>query len=183
MRLIILGGPGSGRSTQAQRLAEQLAVTVVSTGEVLRDAIAAATEIGKTVSTYVEKGELVPDELMIEYIKMRLLRPDVANGWILEGYPRTAFQAEELDFLLDSLQQSLTFAISLEVAPDILLHRSLSRAREDDNHEAIERRIALHQEITMPMLDYYEWRSKLLRVDGHQAIETVTQAIVDQLPT
>ncbi|MEB3295520.1 MAG: nucleoside monophosphate kinase [Synechococcales bacterium] len=181
MRLMILGGPGSGRTTQALQLAAALEVKVISTGELLRDAIALETELGQQVKSLVEKGEFVPDEFMIEFIKLRLRRSDVSNGWILEGYPRTAFQAEELDFLLEERQQVIDFAISLEIEAEVLMERSLSRARPDDTPEAIQRRIDLHQDLTLPMLEYYELRGKLLRIDGNQPIPQVTQQILQGL--
>lgn len=182
VRLIILGGPGSGRSTQAEQLAQQLSVQVVSTGNVLRDAIAAETKIGKEIKDTVEKGELVSDEMMIAFIKLRLMRPDLSRGWILEGYPRTAFQAEELDFLLDGLNQALTYAISLEVDRETLCDRCLQRGRNDDTQEAIDRRIELYHELTIPMLEYYGLRGKLLKINGNLPIEHVTQEILRQIP-
>jgi adenylate kinase len=181
MRLMILGGPGSGRSTQATQIAMTLGIQVISTGEVLRDAIALETELGQRVQALVEKGELVPDDLMIEFIKLRLQRSDVQNGWILEGYPRTAFQAEELDFLLEAQQQAIDYAISLEVEPETLMARSVSRGRPDDTPASIQRRIELHQQMTLPMLEYYDLRSKLLRIDGNLAQDRVTQQILEKL--
>ena len=100
MRLVILGGTGSGKGTQTARLCDRLNIPSVSTGVILREGIVLGTELGQQAKTYVSKGELVPDGLMIQFIQQRLQQPDVSNGWILEGYPRTAFQAEELDFLL-----------------------------------------------------------------------------------
>ena len=98
MRLIILGGPGSGKGTQAQKLSNHFGIPWISTGDVLRAEIAAGSQLGKNISDTLAKGELVPDTLMIDFIKARLQQPDANNGWILDGYPRTAFQAEELDF-------------------------------------------------------------------------------------
>lgn len=120
MRFVILGGSGSGKSTQAQRLCRHFDIPLISTGEILREAIelysrfpnANLSSNGRHVQPYVEKGELVPDETTINFIRTRLNKDDINNGWVLEGYPRTAFQAEELDFFLNDLQQKLDWAIS-----------------------------------------------------------------------
>ncbi|MEM9906309.1 MAG: nucleoside monophosphate kinase, partial [Cyanobacteria bacterium P01_D01_bin.44] len=115
MRLILLGGPGSGKGTQAQKLSQQFSVPWISTGEVLRAEVDAGSDLGKKVETLLASGELVPDEMMIAFVKKRLQAVDAAKGWVLDGYPRTAFQAEELDFFLDSVQQAVDYAVWLEV--------------------------------------------------------------------
>ena len=181
MKLVILGGPGAGKGTQAEQLCQSLGITGISTGDILRSAIAAQTELGKQVQRQVEQGELVSDNSIIDLIRQRLLQPDMTQGWLLEGYPRTAFQAEELDFLLDTLDQQLDFAILLQVPDSVLVSRSLTRARTDDTLEAIQRRITLFHECTTPLLEYYAMRDRLLKVDGNQAIAQVQQAIVQQL--
>jgi len=188
VRLIILGGPGAGKGTQGAQLCSQMDILLISTGEILRTAIAAKdsdgeaqTELGRQAQGYVEQGELVPDDVMIQFIRDRLIQPDAANGWILDGYPRTAFQAEELDFLLDDLNQHLNYAILLEVPTPVLVQRSLSRARGDDTLETIQRRIDRFQECTTPLLEYYEMRDRLLKVNGEQAIESLQQEILTKL--
>lgn len=181
VKLIILGGPGAGKGTQAVRLSKTLGIPRISTGDILREAIAAGTELGKQVRAQVEQGELVPDPAMIQLIRERLLQADVAQGWLLEGYPRTAFQAEELDFLLDDLEQHLDQAIWLEVSDSMLMSRSLGRGRVDDTEYTIQRRMALFAERTTPLTDYYEFRDRLLRVNGEQAIAAVEQEIVQRL--
>jgi adenylate kinase len=178
VRLIILGGPGAGKGTQAERLSKTLNLPRISTGDILREAIAAGTELGKQVQAQVEQGELVPDQAMIQLIRERLLQSDVAQGWLLDGYPRTAFQAEELDFLLDDLQQHLDQAIWLEVSESMLMSRSLGQGRVDDTESAIQRRITLFAERTTPLTDYYEFGDRLLRINGDQAIEAVEQEII-----
>lgn len=181
MRLVILGGPGAGKGTQAERLAAALGLRWISTGEILRTAIAEQTALGQQVKSAVERGDLVSDECMIALIRDRLLQPEMADGWVMEGYPRTAFQAEELDFLLDDLKQPLNAAIALEVSEAEMTARSQARAREDDTPEAIQRRLQQFQERTVPLLEYYELRGRLLRVDGNPAIEPVHQAILERL--
>ncbi len=188
MRLVILGGPGAGKGTQAELLQSRLKIVWISTGDILRAAISAQdsdgesqTELGRLAQHYVAQGELVPDETMIQFIRQRLKRADVKNGWLLEGYPRTAFQAEELDFLLDDLNQQLDYAILLETPDSILMERSLSHARQDDTPATIQRRIDLYQERTIPLLEYYEMRDRLLRIRGDQPIERVQQDILTGL--
>ncbi|NJR49335.1 MAG: adenylate kinase [Leptolyngbyaceae cyanobacterium CSU_1_3] len=181
MRLVILGGAGAGKGTQAELLHQKLGIPFISTGEILRTAIATQTELGKQVQSLVESGELVPDEQMIEWIGQRLTQPDITQGWLLEGYPRTAFQAEELDFLLDALHQRLDYAISLEVPDSILVERSRLRARTDDTPDILQRRLMLFHERTQPLLEYYQMRDRLLRVDGSQTVEHVQQEILKKL--
>ncbi|MCU0516425.1 MAG: adenylate kinase [Oscillatoria sp. Prado101] len=181
MRLVILGGPGAGKGTQAHTLCYHLNIPWISTGEILRHAIAAQTELGRLAEPYVEKGELVPDPTMIEFIRKRLQLPDAANGWLLDGYPRTAFQAEELDFLLDELGQQLDWAIWLDVPEDILLSRSIARSRPDDQPEIAQRRLDLFQERTIPMLEYYDYRHRLLKINGNQPPVEVEREILRAL--
>lgn len=178
MRLVVLGGPGAGKGTQAERLSKTLGIACISTGDVLRSAIASGTELGQQVQAKVERGELVPDEAMIQFIRDRLLEPDVTQGWLLEGYPRTAFQAEELDFLLDELNQQLDKAIWLEASSEVLMQRSLSRGRMDDTPDAIQRRIELFQACTTPLLDYYRFRDRLIHINSEQPLEQVEQQIL-----
>lgn len=178
---MILGGPGSGKGTQSRRLHDRLKLPVISTGEVLRDAIAANTFLGVKAKPYVEKGELVPDELMIQFMRMRLLQPDTNNGWLLEGYPRTAFQAEELDFVLEDFAQQLNWAIYLELDESVMVQRSLARSRHDDQLNIVQRRIKLFKDRTIPILEYYEPRQKLLTINANQTPELIEQEILQKL--
>lgn len=181
MRLIMLGGPGSGKGTQAGQLCQRLQIRGIATGDMLRQAIANQSDLGQQVQPYVEAGELVPDDTMIELMRRRLTQADVTSGWILDGYPRTAFQAEELDFLLDDLGQRLNWAIFLEVPAAVLIARSLQRSRADDTLGVVERRIELFQERTIPILEYYERRDRLLRINGSQSPEQVQREILQAL--
>ncbi|MEG3911177.1 nucleoside monophosphate kinase [Microcoleus sp. w2-18bC1] len=178
MRVVILGGPGAGKGTQAELLCSNLSLPLLAVGDILREAIAEDTDLGKLAASYVEKGELVPDATMIEFFRRRLLLWDVFNGWILEGYPRTAFQAEELDFLLEELAQELDWAVWLKVPIEVLLSRSIERDRSDDHPEILQRRLDLFHERTIPLLEYYEYRNKLLTVDGNQSPQQVQQDIL-----
>lgn len=183
MRLVILGGSGSGKSTQAQRLCSHLEIPQISTGEILRDAISQVnvSELGRHAQPYVAKGELVPDEMIIELIRLRLKRPDVSDGWVLEGYPRTAFQAEELDFLLDELGQKLDWAIYLQVPEAVMVNRSLGRSLPDDQPEIVQRRVEIFYDRTVPILEYYDRRRRLLTINGDQIPELVLQNILTLL--
>lgn len=197
MRLVILGGPGAGKGTQARQLCRQLSLSLISTGDMLRQAIASQTDLGRQAQVYVEKGELVPDPILIEFIRQRLLQPDAAKCWLLEGYPRTAFQAEELDFLLDEFEQQLHWAIYLEVSESVMMSRSIGRSRTpqgnplnltpigdlrtDDQPEIVQRRIDLFHERTVPILEYYGYRKRLLTINGDQSPEQVQQDILQKL--
>ena len=190
MRLVILGGTGSGKGTQTANLcgqpkagseADRLNIVSISTGDILRQGIATGTDLGKQAQPYVNQGELVPDELMIQFIKQRLLEPDVSQGWIVEGYPRTAFQAEELDFLLEELQQKLDWAIYLKVSESTMIERSLNRGLPDDRVEVIKRRIYNFQANTLPLLEYYSYGNRLLTINGEQSPDAVAREILEKL--
>jgi len=215
VRLVILGGPGAGKGTQAQPLCRHLGISEISTSDILREAIASQTDLGRQAQVYVEKGELVPDPILIEFMRQRLLQDDAkGRGWLLEGYPRTAFQAEELDFLLDDLGQQLDWAIYLQVPEAVMMSRSLGRSltsgniktmsslaspdepapaptlksvaiardsRPDDQPEIVQRRIDLFYQRTIPMLEYYEYRQRLLNINADQSPDQVQQEILDKL--
>lgn len=206
MRLVILGGPGAGKGTQARKLCRQLAISEISTSDILRQAIASQSELGRQAQVYVDKGELVPDPILIEFMRNRLLQDDAkGKGWLLEGYPRTAFQAEELDFLLDDLEQQLDWAIYLEVPKSVMMNRCLDRwrseieersrtltgnpkvntwgknSRLDDQPEIVQRRLNLFYERTIPILEYYGYRKRLLTIHGDQSPEQVEQEILQKL--
>ena len=195
MRLVILGGPGAGKGTQARLLCSQLSISEISTSDILRHAIASQTDLGRQAQVYVEKGELVPDPILIEFMRERLLQPDAAKGrgWLLEGYPRTAFQAEELDFLLEELEQHLDWAIYLQVPESVMMSRSIARSRTskglaftgevrpDDHPEIVQRRLNLFHERTIPILEYYGYRQRLLTINGDQLPEQVQQDILQKI--
>lgn len=181
MRLVILGGPGAGKGTQAQRIATVMGVDCISPGEILRAAISSGNHLGEQVQSFVEAGELVPDPLMIQLIREWLVRLPLKTGWLLEGYPRTAFQAEELDFLLEDLNQPLDAAILLEAPDTVLMSRSLARGRVDDTEAAISRRIQQFRECTTPLIDYYQFRDRLLLIDSDQPLDHVEQQILEGL--
>lgn len=181
IRFVMLGGPGSGKGTQSRKLAQDLTLPVIATGDILRIAIKKNTHLGNQAKKYVEKGELVPDLIMIEFMRERLQKPDLQSGWILEGYPRTAFQAEEIDFLLEDFEQELDLAVYLEITEEMMIQRSLLRGNLDDKQDIIKRRIELFRERTIPILEYYDYKKKLLTISAEGSIEEVEKEILKQI--
>ncbi len=176
-RLIFLGPPGSGKGTQAQLLAELFKIPHISTGEILRQAIAEKTVLGQKAQSYVDKGELVPDALILDLIRERLSQPDAQRGWILDGYPRNVAQASFLDELIEELHQSSDCAVNLEVPDQVLITRLLLRGRKDDNEQTIRRRLQVYREQTAPVLGYYRDRGRLCSINGDRQLGEVTESL------
>ncbi len=172
--LIFLGPPGSGKGTQGQILATNLNVPHISTGDILRQAIADQTPLGEQAQSYMDKGELVPDFLILDLIQERLGQADTENGWILDGFPRNVPQAEFLDQLLVKINHRAEWVINLNVPDDILVQRLLLRGRKDDTEDTIRHRLVVYQEQTAPLVAYYQEQGKLYSINGDQAPETVT---------
>ena len=187
MRLILLGPPGSGKGTQAQRLVQRYGIVQLSTGEMLRAAVAAETPVGLKAKDIMASGGLVPDEIVIGIISERLDQPDAAKGFILDGFPRTVPQAEALDELLKKKHMRLDAVIELRVNESALLQRVENRVAEmrargeqvriDDTPEVLTRRLASYRSLTEPLIHYYSERRKLLTVDGMMTIEHVAREI------
>ena len=178
MRLVLLGGPSAGKGIQSHRLSQRLQVPGISTGNILREAIASQNPLGKEAEPYLNKGELLPDPMMINFMRSRLVQPDCEPGWILEGYPRTAFQAEELDFLLEDLQQPLTCVIYLKIEEKVMIERSLSRSLVDDQPDVIQKRIDSFQEKIALLLDYYTGKKKLITLSAEDTPENIEMLIL-----
>ena len=176
-RLIFLGPPGSGKGTQAQLLAELFEISHISTGEILRQAIAEKTVLGQKAQSYVDKGELVPDALILDLIRERLGQPDAQRGWILDGFPRNVAQASFLDELIEELHQSPDCAVNLEVPDEVLITRLLLRGRKDDNEQTIRRRLQVYWEQTAPVIGYYRDRGRLYSVNGDRQLGEVTESL------
>ncbi len=168
-RLIFLGPPGAGKGTQAGLLASDFGIPQISTGEHLRAEVKAGTELGLKAKAFMDKGDLVPDPILITLV--RNLLHQQANGWILDGFPRTLSQAEALDQLLADLQQPYDSVISLDVPDDVIVERLLSRGRGDDTPETIRHRLDVYRQQTQPLIDYYSRRQSLQQVDGNQAVD------------
>jgi adenylate kinase len=207
VRLIILGKQGAGKGTQCVRLSRHYVVPHVSTGDMLRAAVRLGTEFGIQANKYMSAGELVPDEVIVGVVKERLEQDDSRNrGFILDGFPRTVFQAEQLEKLLEP--RDIDLAIDIEVATDIVLERLASRRvcsdcgsnfsthnppklnwtcdfcggevvqRPDDTEEAIKRRLDLYEEQTAPLIAWYRGRGKLVTIDGMGPLDDVTARLV-----
>src|SRR5664279_5408184 len=187
MRLILLGPPGSGKGTQAQRLVARYGIVQLSTGEMLRAAVAAQTPVGIKAQHIMASGGLVPDEIVVGIISDRLDQPDAAKGFILDGFPRTVPQAEALDALLKKKRIKLDAVIELRVNESALLQRVETRiaemrgrgeeVRADDTPEVLTQRLANYRALTEPLIHHYSERRKLLTVDGMMTIEHVTAEI------
>jgi adenylate kinase len=187
MRLILLGPPGSGKGTQAQRLVQRYNIVQLSTGEMLRAAVAAQTPIGLQAKDIMASGSLVSDEIVVGIISERIDQPDAKNGFILDGFPRTVPQAEALDDLLKHKHLKLDAVVELRVNESALLERVEKRAAEtrargeevrlDDTPEVLIKRLAAYRSQTEPLIHYYSERRKLLTVDGMMTIEEVTREI------
>jgi adenylate kinase len=187
MRLILLGPPGAGKGTQAQRLINRHGIVQLSTGEMLRAAVAAQTPVGLKAKDVMASGGLVPDEIVIGIISDRLDQPDAAKGFILDGFPRTVPQAAALDELLKKKHLKLDAVIELRVNESALLQRVETRVAEmrargeevriDDTPEVLTKRLASYRAMTEPLIHYYSERRKLLTVDGMMTIEHVTREI------
>ncbi|PDT73809.1 adenylate kinase [Bradyrhizobium sp. C9] len=187
MRLILLGPPGSGKGTQAQRLVHRHGIVQLSTGEMLRAAVAAGTPVGLQAKEIMANGGLVPDEVVVGIIADRIEEPDAKKGFILDGFPRTVPQAEALDELLRKKHLKLDAVVELRVNESALLARVEKRAEEtrargeevrlDDTPEVLTKRLAQYRSLTEPLIHYYSERRKLLTVDGMMTIEHVTREI------
>jgi adenylate kinase len=177
-RLIFLGAPGAGKGTQAQILAESLGIPHISTGDILRAEVKDQTELGLQAKSFMDKGELVPDSLILDMIRGRLAQSDASTGWILDGFPRNVAQAEFLDKLLAEIQQNYDFAINLNVPQERLVERLLNRAtiqnRPDDTEAVIRRRLVIYGEQTAPLIDYYHQKGVFREVDGDRELAEVT---------
>lgn len=191
MRIILLGPPGSGKGTQAQLLVQRYGIVQLSTGEMLRAAVAAGTPVGLKAKEIMAGGGLVPDEVVVGIISDRIDQPDAKNGFILDGFPRTVPQAEALDDLLRHKHLKLDAVIELRVNESALLSRVETRVaqmrergeevRVDDTPEVLTKRLASYRSQTEPLIHYYSERRKLSTIDGMMAIDEVTRAIHRQL--
>lgn len=180
-RLVLIGPPGSGKGTQAQILAERLGVPAISTGEMLRAAVAEGNELGRRVADLLAAGVLVDDATMAEVVRERLSRPDAARGFLLDGYPRTEGQAAALEEILAGRGEEVDAALLISVPEDEVIQRMAGRGRADDDAAVALSRLEVYREATAPLVGYYRRKGLLREVDGHQPIERVTSDILAAL--
>ncbi len=173
-RFIFLGAPGAGKGTQASVLSNLRHIPHISTGDILRAAVSQQTPLGVQAQSYMDKGDLVPDPLVIDLIRERLGQSDAQPGWILDGFPRTVAQAEFLDDLLVEIGQVYSRAINFDVPDEVLIARLLGRGRKDDTEDVIRHRLQVYREQTAPLIDYYRAKRKLVDINGNDAPEVVT---------
>lgn len=206
MKIVLLGGPGAGKGTQAQRLVAEYGVAHISTGDLLRAAIKNGTELGKQAKSYMDKGQLVPDELVVSLVKERLADDDAQRGFILDGFPRNTAQAVVLDSELKDMGLSLDAAVLVDVDPAVIVKRLSSRRtcrncgytapagvdvcprcggemyqRDDDKPETIQHRLDVYQTQTAPLVEYYKGHGLLKTVNGEQAVDDVYKDMKEQL--
>jgi adenylate kinase len=185
MRLIILGPPGAGKGTQGQRIAAKLGVPAISTGDIFRANIAQGTELGLLVNEIVKSGKYVPDEVTNDLVRNRLAETDCEPGFLLDGYPRTAAQVDELDSMLASHGKTLNVVLELTVDVDEVVARLMKRAetegRADDTEDVIRHRQDVYEEQTAPLVHVYSDRGLLLQVDGMGEIDVVTERLLSAL--
>jgi adenylate kinase len=183
--LIFLGPPGAGKGTQAQLLAAFWQIPHISTGDILRANVAAKSDLGLKAQEYMDRGELVPDRVLMDMVRERLQESDASNGWILDGFPRTIPQATFLDELLEEMARVKwgLRVVNLDVPDEILVVRLLARGRKDDSENTIRRRLEVYREQTAPLIGFYGDRHQLVTVDGDRSLEAVTAELKQLLET
>jgi adenylate kinase len=187
MRFVLIGPPGSGKGTQAARLSEHYGVPTVAFGEVLAEHKERGTGLGRTAAEHMDAGELVPDEVILKMASDRLTQPDVRNGFLLDGFPRTVAQAEALEDMLRDADAKLDAAVYLQVPDDVVVGRLAERAetgdRDDDDEETVRNRLRVFDESTSPLLEHYRSKGLLVEVDGDGSEDEVFARITEQMPS
>jgi adenylate kinase len=179
VRLLFIGPPGAGKGTQAGKVAGRLGIPHISTGEMFRDHVARGTDLGRQVEAIMAAGDYVPDEITVAMLEERIAQDDARNGYILDGFPRTAAQVDSLDELLGD--EGLDHVVVFEVDEDELVERLLARGRADDTEDTIRNRFKVYVEQTQPLIDIYDARSLTVRVDGLGDVEEVTERILSAI--
>ena len=179
MRLVLVGPPGAGKGTQAERLAERLGVPHISTGDLFRANLQQETELGTEARRYMDAGELVPDAVTVAMVRERLTHDDAGKGFILDGFPRTISQAGSLGEILSERGEDLDAIVEFQVSEDLLVQRLLGRGRADDTEDVIRRRQQVYRDETAPLLEFYS--DRLVTVDAVGEVEEVTDRVTDAL--
>lgn len=180
-RLVFLGPPGCGKGTQAELLSEESGLPAISTGEMLRSAVAAESELGQRVEEIMAAGELVDDATMADVVRDRLSLADAAKGFLLDGYPRTLAQASTLEEILSAADRSLDGVVSIDVPTEELVRRALDRSRPDDTEDVIRKRHEVYLEATEPLIEYYTGLGLILPIAGDRPIAEVHRSILNAL--
>ncbi|MGB3533942.1 MAG: adenylate kinase [Microcoleaceae cyanobacterium] len=175
MRFIFIGPPGAGKGTQAIRVAEMLQIPHISTGDILRQHVSEQTSLGQQAKVYMDRGELVPDQLILDMVQYRLEQADTSRGWILDGFPRNVPQAIFVEKLLSSTStEGALKVINLDAPDDEVVKRLLARGRRDDTEDTIRRRLQVYREQTTPLIEFYNSRQQLCQIDGSLSMDEVT---------
>jgi len=182
LKIVLLGAPGSGKGTQSEKLVAEFGVPQISTGDLLRSAVANQTELGLKAKTAMDAGELVSDDIVVGMIRERLDEPDTENGFILDGFPRSLSQAEALDKLLNTLDRPLQRVVHIKVDNEEIVQRLMDRGRADDNEDTIRNRLNVFQEQTEPLVAYYADKGLLSAVEGVGEIDDIYARIKAELP-
>lgn len=186
MRIVLLGAPGSGKGTQAERLKSKLGIAHISTGDLLRAAVKASTPLGLKAKEVMEAGRLVSDDIVLGMLEERLRESDAQAGFILDGYPRNVAQCEALEGLLESIGQPLDIAVKLDVSDAIIIGRTeiryAAQHRADDKPETVRKRLGIYAEQTAPVADHFAQVGKLVSVDGVGTLDEVFERILAVLP-
>jgi adenylate kinase len=182
MRLLLIGAPGAGKGTQAMRLSEHFGIPHISSGDLLRYHVTNKTKLGRAAQAYVSKGDLVPDQLVMDMLYRPVRMASAQGGYVLDGFPRTVEQAETAYAVAGPLGAAVQVAAHLDVPKEELVRRLLARKRgNEDTPEVIEHRIEVYLKRTVPLLDYYEQREELIHVDGAQPPDVVSEELIGQL--
>ena len=181
MQLVFIGPPGAGKGTQAERLIEKYKLAHLSTGDMLRAARDAGTEVGKKANEYMSSGQLVPDDVIVAIIEERLAQSDCQQGYLLDGFPRTIAQAEALDAMLQQKETALDVVLELKVPEEELFNRLAGRGRADDTPDVIRQRLVAYREQTEPLLDYYTKKGLLKSIDGLGSIDDIFGRVTEIL--
>jgi adenylate kinase len=185
MKLLLIGPPGAGKGTQASKLSEVFGIPAISTGDIFRENVKNQTPLGLEAKSYMDKGEYVPNDLTNKLVRDRLQNPDCVNGFLLDGYPRTADQVQELDSILEETDSKLDAVVQLTADTDEVVRRLAKRAieqgRSDDTEDVLRNRLSVYEEQTAPLISVYESRGLLVKVDGLGEIAEVTKRITEAL--